>query len=147
MRLELPIESRQTKQTVLSERISEAKNNSRSGIYPNIIGTTVISAGIVLSLFTGSEYAVFCALTGITFTIIGLYFAAKYGKKYSRLMEEFEEMQIQTPRCSSCGEELPPGEFWACPFCGKSLEPENTIDQMQSVTENFKSSTLLDSSS
>ncbi len=142
MRLELPSENRQTRLDALSERMREARSNSRSGIYLNIMGAAVISAGIVLSLFAGFNYAVFCALIGLMVTVIGFYFAVKYGRECSSLKKEFEEIIIQIPKCGSCERELPQGDFWACPFCGKSIHIENNIDKVLLVPENLESSLL-----
>ncbi len=142
MQLELPGETRQTELNALSEKIREARGNSRSGIYLNLMGATVISVGIILNLFTGQDYAVFCALIGLIVIAIGFYFAAKYAKIRSGLMREFDEIVAQIPKCTSCGEELPQGDFWACPFCGKSLKSENAIVQAQLVTKDLESSLL-----
>ena len=142
MRLELPEETKQTKLANIKERIEKARNNSLGGVYLNIMAAAVISAGIVLSSYTGFSYLVFCAFTGAVFAAIGLYSVAKCGKEYSSLIKEIEEMTIQTPKCNDCGKELPQGDFEFCPYCGKSLIIETLANQALVVSENLESSLL-----
>ncbi len=81
----------------LSEKISEAAENERSGLLVIPLGVFLISAGLIISI-VGNHTAVFyggvfAAILGILSTLLGFFLTAHYSHRYNRLLEELDTLQ------------------------------------------------------
>ncbi len=81
----------------LSENISEAAKNEKSGLLVIPLGVFLINAGLIISL-VGSHSAVFyggvfATILGILSTLLGFFLTAHYSHQYNRLLEELDALQ------------------------------------------------------
>jgi rRNA maturation endonuclease Nob1 len=45
-----------------------------------------------------------------------------FSKEEGKILELIQQLAMSIPKCTSCGKQIPQGNFDFCPFCGNPLK-------------------------
>ena len=112
--------SEQAKLFLLQRKLEDIRKTRRNITISVIVLAVLLGVGGNLY---GLDFGTVMILS-LGLMVLGLFWSSMYSKQENAILGEIQRMARVMPKCSSCGKQIPEGNFDFCPFCGKSLEKD-----------------------
>ena len=119
--------SEQAKLALLIVKLNDIRKTRRNLAISVIV--IAVMLGVVGNL-VGVDFLVLMTIA-VGLMVVGLFTDSQYAKQEATIRWEIQQMATLIPKCSSCGKEVPQGNFEFCPFCGNQLKRFNSIEKSE----------------